>query len=95
MNSKQRAELRGHANTMEPCCYLGKDGLTDSAVDAVRQALTARELIKISVQETCPLSAREACEELAEMLGAEPVQAIGRRFVLYKFNKDYQRFGIK
>ena len=95
MTSKERATLRGFANTIEPCYYIGKEGITDAVITGIRGALTARELIKVSVQETCPLTAREACEELADMLGAEPVQAIGRKFVIYKRNREIDAYGIR
>ena len=57
--------------------------------------LTARELIKVGVQENAPLTAREACEEVADLLGAEPVQVIGKKFVIYKRNKKVDQYGIK
>ena len=95
MTSKERASLRSAANTIEACYYVGKDGITDTVITGIREALVARELIKVSVQEHCPYTDREACEELADMLGAEPVQAIGRKFVLYTRNKEIDRYGIK
>ncbi len=95
MTTKDRATLRGFANTLTTCCYIGKDGLTDSVLDGIRDALTARELIKVSVQENSPYTAREACEEVADLLGAEPIQVIGRKFVIYKRNKKVDQYGIK
>ena len=95
MDTKERAFLRGKAAVLKSCCFIGKDGLTDNAVTGVRDALTARELIKGTVQENCPLTAREVCEELCEMLGAQPVQCIGRKFVIYKRNKEIDAYGVK
>ncbi|MBQ2085159.1 MAG: YhbY family RNA-binding protein, partial [Oscillospiraceae bacterium] len=57
-------------------------------------ALVPRELIKVGVQENCPVSAREACGMVAEALGAEPVQVIGRKFVIYRRNKEINQYGI-
>ena len=34
------------------------------------------------------LTAREACDQLAETCRAEPVQVIGSKFVLYKRNEQ-------
>ena len=95
MTTKERAELRGFANTITASCYIGKDGLTDKVLTGIREALTARELIKVSVQENAPLTAREACEEVAELMGAEPIQVIGKKFVIYKRNKKVDQYGIK
>lgn len=88
MTSKQRAMLRGMAVTMEPVIYIGKDGITEAAVAQADIDLEAHELIKGTVQQNCPLTAREALEALCEALDAEPVQHIGRRFVLYRPSKE-------
>ena len=95
MTTKERAELRKAANTIETCYYIGKDGITDAVLDGIRGVLKVRELIKVAVQENCPYTAREACEEVAECLGAEPVQVIGRKFVIYKWNKKVNAYGIR
>jgi len=84
MTSKQRAKLRSMANTMDPILFIGKDGVTDGTVKEAYDALEARELIKCVVQQNCELTAREALDELCGRLGAEPVQCIGRRFVMYR-----------
>ncbi len=84
MTSKQRAKLRSMANTMDPILFIGKDGVSDGTVKEAYDALEARELIKCVVQQNCELTAREALEELCSRLGAEPVQCIGRRFVMYR-----------
>ena len=68
MTTKERATLRGFANTVNTCCYIGKDGLTDTVLDGIRDALTARELIKVSVQENSPYTAREAETILSKLL---------------------------
>ena len=84
MTSKQRAMLRSMANTMETILYVGKEGVTDGTIREAYDALEARELIKCCVNQGCPLSAREALDILCEKLGAEPIQCIGRRFVMYR-----------
>ena len=84
MTSKQRAKLRSMANTMDPILFIGKDGVSDGTVKEAYDALEARELIKCVVQQNCELTAREALDELCSRLGAEPVQCIGRRFVMYR-----------
>ena len=84
MTSKQRAYLRGLANTMEPIVHVGKDGINDNMVRQLSDALEARELVKGTVLQNSPLTAREAIAELCEGTGAEPVQCIGNRFVIYR-----------
>lgn len=87
ITSKQRAKLRGLANSMDTILQIGKGGIVDSTVTQVDDALIARELIKLRVLETCPVTAREAAQTLAERLNTEIVQVIGMRFVLYRRNR--------
>ena len=88
MNSKERARLRGLASTQETIIQVGKGGITPNVIASVDTALSARELIKGKVLESSMLTAREACEQLAEACGAEPVQSIGTKFVLYRKKAD-------
>ncbi len=84
LNSKQRASLKRIANGLETILYIGKGGVTDNVVAQTDEALSARELIKGSVQQNAPLSAKEAMEALSRSTGAEPVMSAGRKFVLYR-----------
>ena len=84
LTSKQRAQLRGMANSLDTIVHIGKDGISDNLVQQTSEALEARELIKCRVLENSLLTAREACEELAKRSRSEPVQVIGTKFVLYR-----------
>lgn len=86
LTSKQRAYLRGLANSMETILQVGKGGVIDTLMKQVDDALTARELIKLRVLETSPQSARETAAALAEATHSDVVQVIGTRFVLYRAN---------
>ena len=46
--------------------------------------LVGRELIKLKVLETSSYTPREAADALCEATGADCVQVIGRKFVLFK-----------
>ncbi len=84
MTGKQRAVLRAMANGIETVIYIGKDGISDNIIRETEEALEARELIKGCVQQGAPIAAREALTVLCERTHAEPIQFIGRRFVLYR-----------
>lgn len=84
LTSKQRAGLRSMANGLDTILFIGKEGITEHTVKEAYDALEARELIKCAVQNGCELTAREACDRLCSQVHAQPVQCIGRRFVLYK-----------
>ena len=87
ITSKQRAQLRALAASEDTIVQVGKGGVTDSVIASVNAALKARELVKGKVLENSMLTAREACDALSEACGAEQVQVIGTKFVLYKKNE--------
>ena len=84
LTSKQRAQLRGLANTMDTILHIGKDGIGENLVKQADDALEARELIKLSVLETADCTARDAAEALAEQLRAVVVAVIGRKIILFR-----------
>lgn len=86
ITSKQRATLRGMANTMDTTTHIGKGGVTPEVIQQVKVDLKAKELIKGKVLENSMYTAREAVTELAEEAKADIVQVIGSKFVLYKKN---------
>ena len=87
LTSKQRATLRAMANAMEPILYIGKAGVTPNIITQADEALAARELIKGSVQQNAPVSAKDALEALCGAVAAESVSVSGRKFVLYRRNE--------
>lgn len=88
LNSRQRAQLRAMANDMETILQVGKGGINENTIKQVRDALEARELIKLRVLETCPTNSRETADLLAEAIECDVVQVIGTRFILYKESKN-------
>ena len=84
LNSRQRAQLRGLANSIDTIIHIGKDGIGENLIKQANDALEARELIKGRVLENSMLSPREAAEELAPLTRSEVVQVIGTKFVLYR-----------
>lgn len=84
ITGKQRAYLRGLGNSVETILQIGKSGIGDAVAKQVDEALTARELVKLRVLETAPVTPREAAAELSGRLSAEIVQVIGTRFILYR-----------
>ena len=95
LTSKQRAQLRGIANSIDTIVHIGKDGITDNLVKQANDALEAREIIKCKVQENSMLTAREACDELSRLTRSEQVQVIGTKFVLYRQHYDKKRRKIE
>ncbi len=84
ITGKQRAYLRKLAHGIESAFQIGKDGVTDTFLKGLDEALTKREIIKVHILETATLDTRETCDGVARRLHAEPVQAIGNKFILYR-----------
>ncbi|MBE7015743.1 MAG: ribosome assembly RNA-binding protein YhbY [Ruminococcaceae bacterium] len=95
ITSKQRAYLRGLANGIDPIFQIGKSGITDILLSQLADALEARELIKVHILETALLETKTAANEVAKALNAEPIQAIGAKFVLYKQAKNVKNRKIE
>ena len=90
LTSKERAELRAQANTLDTTLMVGKDGVTDALIAEADNQLAARELIKGKVLENAMLSPREVCDALCEATGADGVSVIGTKFVIYRFSEKLQ-----
>ena len=73
LTSKQRAILRGKANTMDPVFIVGKGEIDETMIQGVKDCLDARELIKLKVLESSMYNAREASVKLAEATGARRI----------------------
>lgn len=84
LTSKQRAYLRGLGNTLEPIFLIGKGGVSDSMIKEIDAALEARELIKLKVLNNSLEDPREASNQIADAIGADVVQVIGGKFILYR-----------
>lgn len=84
MTSKQRAYLKSLAMNLDPIINVGKSSLTPEVTEAVNEALTKRELIKIGVLKNCIDDPREIAAAIAERTQSEVVQVIGKKIVLYK-----------
>lgn len=88
ISSKQRSYLKKLAHELDPVVYIGKSDLTENIIKEMDVLLESRELIKVKIQESSLLDAKETANEAAGILHAEYVQAIGRKFVLYRRAKE-------
>lgn len=95
LTPKQRAELKAMANSIEPAFQVGKGGVNDAQTKQIDDYLRVHELIKIKVLDNSLLSAREAAEDIAERIGAEVVQCIGSKAVLFKRNEKEPKIRLR
>lgn len=94
INSKQRAYLRALGNECEVILTVGKGGVGSNLTKQLEDALSARELIKGRVLPATEETAREVAEDLAEQVGADVVQVVGRNFLLFRPSKDKPRIEL-
>ncbi len=87
LTGKQRSYLRSLANEVPALFQIGKNGIDENVIQQFRDALEAKELVKVRVLKNSLYTAREACEEIAQAINAEIVSVIGNKFVLFKESK--------
>ena len=90
LTSKERAELRSQANTLETTLMVGKGGVTEAVIAEADNQLLARELVKGKVLEGAMMTPREVCDAICEETGADGVAVIGTKFVIYRFSEKLQ-----
>ncbi|HIU78159.1 MAG TPA: ribosome assembly RNA-binding protein YhbY [Candidatus Avilachnospira avicola] len=95
MNSKQRSMLKGMAMNIDPIFQIGKGGLTPEITEAVSDALEKRELVKINILKNCDDDRNMLAEALAGRTGSEVVQVIGKKIVLFRYQKDPKKRKIE
>ncbi|MBR6158991.1 MAG: ribosome assembly RNA-binding protein YhbY [Lachnospiraceae bacterium] len=95
MTSKQRAYLKSISSTYEPIFQVGKSSITPEVCEAISEALSARELIKISVLKNCADDPKDVAQLLAERTRSQVVHVIGRKIVLFRQNTKKEDQKIK
>ena len=90
LTSKQRAEFRAQANSLETTLMVGKDGVTEAVIAEADRLLTARELVKGKVLESALMSAREVSDAICEATGADGISCVGSKFVIWRFSEKCQ-----
>ena len=91
LTNAQKKYLRGLGHTLTPLVYIGKEGLTDSVIEAIDVALTAHELIKVKIINTSSVHKREAAESVPSATQSSLVQLIGKTLLLYRHNSDRKK----
>ena len=94
MTSKQRAYLRGLANGIDAIFQVGKGGISDVLLEQLNNAIEARELVKITILETAPGSAKELAEEIAIGTNSVVVQTMGNKITLFRQKKKNSKIEL-
>lgn len=88
LNSKQRAYLRGLSNKIDPIFQIGKGGVSPELIEALDEALEARELIKCTVLNNCMEDIKYIASAISERTKSDVVQVIGKKVVIYRQSKE-------
>ena len=91
LTSKQRAELRAQANGLDTTLMVGKGGITEQVIKETIIQLESRELVKGRVLEAAFMSPREVLDALCEAVGAEGIDTVGSKFILYKESEKLKK----
>jgi RNA-binding protein len=91
ITSKERAELRAEAHHLTPLVHVGHQGFTDALLQTLDDTLRTHELVKVALAKTTDVKPKDAAHEIAEKLGADVVQVIGRTCTFYRENTDLKR----
>ncbi len=94
LTGKQRSYLKSLATAIDPAVYIGKNELTESCLKEMDDYLTAHELLKVKIQDNVELDPKIVANEAAGKLKAEYVQAIGRKFVLYRESQENKKIEL-
>lgn len=88
LTGKQRSHLKSLAHNLDPLFQLGKNGLSENFIKQVDEALENRELVKINILNNSTMETEELSKELVETLGAEFVQNIGNKVIIYRESEE-------
>lgn len=88
MRGKDRAVLRAEAHHLRATVHVGHHGITEALLQSLDEALAANELVKVQVERNAPMPVKDLAGALAEQVGAEVIQVIGRKTTLYRHNPE-------
>jgi RNA-binding protein len=91
LSGKQKRFLRSEAHHLTPIFQVGKGGVNENLVKQIGEALEVRELIKVSILDSCGEDKHEVAEALSTGAQAQLVQLIGRTVVLYKESQEQKK----
>ncbi|AOV07926.1 ribosome assembly RNA-binding protein YhbY [Sporosarcina ureilytica] len=94
LTGKQKRFLRSEAHHLQPLFQIGKQGLTESVITQIEEALESKELIKVNILQNCSEDRKTISEKLSERVGLHVVQVIGNVLILYKESVDNKQIQL-
>jgi RNA-binding protein len=84
LTSSERQKLKALAHKLDPVVFIGGKGLTDAVIAEIEFALKSHELLKVRAGTMDRHERDEAMSAMCARTGAEPVQQVGKVFVLFR-----------
>ncbi len=91
-SSIKNLRAESHRLKLKPVVMIGQNGLTDNVQMEIDNALSHHELIKIRVPGLEASDKKDMIDSIAESHQASVIQTIGHVAVLYRRNKETDRF---
>jgi RNA-binding protein len=84
LSGKEKRALRAQGNQLQAEIWIGKEGISAGTLKTLDNSFNTKELVKIKLQESCPLDKTEAADILCRKGNADLVQIIGNTILLYR-----------
>ncbi len=91
LTGKEKRALRAQGNRLKAEVWIGKDGISEGTLHTIENSFHTKELVKIKLQENCPLEKREVASILERKTDSTTVQILGNTILLYKPMEEEQR----
>ena len=88
LTSPERKALKAKAHKLDPVVQIGSKGVTDEVIAEIDRALKAHELIKVRAGSLDRDQRDQALVSILEKTKAQPVQQVGKVFVLFRKKND-------
>ncbi len=90
ISSKERARLRGEAQTLSPVVMVGHEGITEGVINMLDQALDDHELVKVRLKDFKEMT-RDLANELATKTSSNLIATTGFTAVFYRENPEKRK----
>ncbi len=94
LNKGQIKSLRaeGHRLNLKPVIIIGQKGLGENLTKEIDNALTHHELLKIRIPGLEKAEKKALAEQICNQHRAELIELIGNVIVIFRHNKESERF---
>lgn len=94
LTNKERNFLRKLAFNLDPVVRIGKEGLSETVLESIRQAIDKQELIKVKIlNNSSEIASYELEEKICNSVKCVAVYRIGHTMIFFKKQVKNKKFG--